>query len=84
MSEIAQETAESVRGLRSCFHAGDEAVNGQPTSKYSVHNSESGTLDTEWIAKSSGLVLKAEVVSGATRISNRYEYTNVQTPPNVR
>ena len=83
MAEIAQEGVESVLGLRNCVHVGDEAMNDQPTSKYSVHNSESGTTETEWIAKGSGLVLKAETASGGTRISNRYEYANVQPTPNV-
>lgn len=77
-------TADANRDLHGCTHDPDETIDGQPAAKYTVRTSGSSTTEAIWIAIKTGLILKSETVSGASKISNRYEYTNVQPPANVR
>jgi hypothetical protein len=84
MQEFARDSMDSLHELRDCHRIGDEAVDGQPATKYAFHNHASGGDDTVWVAKNSGLLLKTEALIEDRHISSRYEYSNVQAPANVR
>jgi hypothetical protein len=84
MQEFARDSMDSLHELRDCHRIGDEAVDGQPATKYAFHNHASGGDDTVWIARGSGLVLKAEALIEDRHISSRYDFSNIQAPANVR
>ncbi len=83
MEELAKDSADKVKELRDCRHVVDEAVNGAPASKYTLHNAASGGDEAVWIGKGSGLALQSEVRLEDRKISSRYEYSNIQAPANV-
>jgi hypothetical protein len=80
MQELAKDAADSLKDLRDCRHVADEAVNGAPASKYSLHNPTSGGDESVWIGEANGLLLKSEARFEDRRISSRYEFSNIQAP----
>jgi hypothetical protein len=84
MQQNARDAMDSLRELRDCHRSGDEAVDGQPATKYAYHNHASGGDDTVWVSKGSGLVLKTESLIEDRHISSRYSFSNIQAPANVR
>lgn len=84
MQEFSRATAGSLKQLRDCHSLGDELIDARPAAKYTLHNAASGGDESVWIAKGSGLPLKSEALIESRRISSRYEYGNIQPPPNVR
>jgi outer membrane lipoprotein-sorting protein len=67
----------------SCQYLKDESIGGETTAVYS-ERSQSGEAQSQvWISKSRGLLLREETDlssggKGATHMSMRYEYANVQ------
>jgi hypothetical protein len=84
MEEFARATADALKQLRDCNRVGDELIDSRPTTKYTLHNAASGGDESVWIVKGSGLPLKTEAQIESRRISSRYDYSNIQPPPNVR
>jgi len=84
MQEFSRATADSLKQLRDCHSVGDELIDARPATKYTLRNAASGGDESLWIAKGSGLPLKSEALIEGRRISSRYEYSNIQPPPNVR
>ena len=84
MQEFSRATADSLKQLRDCHSVGDESIDARPATKYTLHNAASNGDESVWIAKGSGLPLKSEALIEGRRISSRYDYSNVQPPPNVR
>ena len=83
MQEFSRDAADSMKELRDCHRIGDESIDGQPATKYALHNHASGGDESIWIARGSGLVLRSEALIEDRRISSRYEYRDVQAPANV-
>jgi hypothetical protein len=91
LSDMQQLTqGDALTKTTSCQKLPDEAVGGTTAIVFHVqHKTDSSSSDGKvWLAKSSGLPLRAEddVVSSGTKthISTRYEYTNVQAPPGIK
>ena len=84
IQDFAQIAADSLKQLRDCRHVADEVSDAQPAAKYTLHNAASGGDESVWIAKGSGLPLISEALIEGRRISSRYDYSNIQPPPNVR
>ena len=77
---------EKAREADQCKTLPDEAAFGQAATVYQTHNPETG--DTKiWVSKSTRLPIKAETtnkVGPMTKfVSTRYDYGNVQAPPNA-
>lgn len=67
-----------------CRHLNDEAVNGEMTAVYSVHEvTPRSTSDSKtWVSKAKGLPVRSDMDldGGKSHISMRYEYGNVKPP----
>jgi len=82
---------ENIRNTKaSCRYVRDETVSGEAAAVYTIHTeSEDVKSDgTIWIGKSRGVPLREELDSGVSpgksRITVRYDYSNVRAPDGVK
>lgn len=85
-AEMIQNTQEKLKTHPdTCTPLGDQSVDGQSVTAYTVHNDESGTDSQVTVLKSSGLMHGSTItLPNGSRVQSRYEYANVQPPAGVK
>lgn len=83
MLEAAQEKLKTHPDT--CTDLGDQSVDGQAATTYTVHNRESDTDSQVSILKSNGLLLGQTLsLPDGSVMKTRYDYANVQPPADVK
>jgi hypothetical protein len=80
----AQEKKTDESSDETCRAVGDDAVDGEAAAVYALHN-DAGADSKLWISKASGSLLRQTIkLPDGSMIDSRYDYKNVQAPPDAR
>lgn len=84
MLRNAQDKRKSDSGDDTCRALGEDAVDGEATAVYSLHN-DGGADSKLWVSKANGSLLRQTIrLPDGSLIDSRYDYANVVAPAGVR
>jgi hypothetical protein len=84
MLQHAREKRKEESGDETCHSLGDDAVDGQATAVYALHN-DGGADSKLWVSKGTGSLLRQTItLPDGSVIDSRYDYSNVVAPAGVR
>lgn len=84
MLQRAQDKRREESSDETCRALGDEAVDGETATVYTLHN-DAGADSRLWVLKANGLLLRQSItLPDGSLVDSRYDYTNVAPPAGVR